>query len=128
MNTSTTPFQPDHAWWRALLDVIDAADAEGFAAYFTPDGVFRFGNAPPIVGVDAIREGVAGFFKTIKASRHELLKIWNAPGSTVGEGQVTYTRLDGGVVSVPFVDVFELQGGKISVYKIFIDQTPVYAD
>ena len=44
------------------------------------------------------------------------------------EGEVTYTRHDGGQIAIPFVDVFEYEGEKIAEYKIYIDVGPLYAD
>jgi hypothetical protein len=45
----------------------------------------------------------------------------------VCEGLVTYTRLDGSQVIVPFVNVFYLRGDKIARYLIYIDNGPLFA-
>ena len=122
-----TPFAPDRAWWGRLLAVIDARDADGFVAFLTPDAEFRFGNAPAVQGREAIHAAVAGFFCVITGCRHRLLGTWNGPGTTVGEGEVTYTRLDGSTVTIPFVNVFELRGGRVASYRIYIDNGPLFS-
>jgi len=45
----------------------------------------------------------------------------------VCEGEVTYTRRDGTKVTVPFANVFELRGPLISIYRIYIDNSPLFA-
>src|SRR5439155_8518489 len=51
---------PADAETRRLFETIDAMDAAALAARFTPDGSFRFGNAEPAVGREAIQEAVGG--------------------------------------------------------------------
>ena len=121
-------FRPDRAWWERVLAVVDAGDAAGFVDLLTPDAEFRFGNSPAIIGADAIRSAVAGFFAAIASSRHELLDVWNDAATVVCEGVVTYTRHNGSFLSVPFANVFELKGDKIASYRIYIDNSALFAD
>ena len=121
-------FQPDRAWWERVLAVVDAGDAQGFVELLTADAQFRFGNAPAIEGSEAIRAAVAGFFAAIAWSRHRVLGIWNGPASAVCEGEVAYTRHNGSVLSVPFVNVFDLRGDKIAAYRIYIDNAALFHD
>ena len=46
---------------------------------------------------------------------------------TVAEGLVTYTRLDGSQVKLPFVNVFDLSGDEVARYLIYIDNAPLFA-
>jgi ketosteroid isomerase-like protein len=120
-------FRPDPDGWRALFAAIDARDARAFAAFLTEDGEFRFGNSPAVRGRTAIEAAVAGFFAAIDGCRHELLRTWVDGASAVCEGRVTYRRRDGGEVTVPFANVFELAGGAISSYRIYIDNAPLFS-
>jgi ketosteroid isomerase-like protein len=115
------------SWWPALFAAIDARDADRFVAFLTSDAQFRFGNGPLLCGQPAIRAAVAGFFGAIRACQHRIIGIWSEAGSFVCEGEVTYTRLDGARVTVPFVNVMALQDHKISIYRIYIDNTPLFA-
>jgi len=124
---SVPPFEPDRVWWERLFAVIDARDADRFVAALTPDAEFRFGNAPIVRGREAIHSAVAGFFASIAGCQHRCLHIWNGLGTTVCEGEVTYTRRDGARVTLPFANVFELQGDRISAYRIYIDNAPLLA-
>lgn len=120
-------FQPGRHWWERLFAVVDAGDADAFVSFLTADGQFRFGNAPVVIGADAIRETVAGFFAAIASSHHRLLRTWGSPGSAVCEGEVTYRRQDGTELTFPFANVFEFDGEKIAAYRIYIDNSPLFA-
>ena len=111
-----------------LFAAIDAKDAEAFVGFLTADAVFRYGSSPPVQGRDAIRAAVDGFFGTIAGCSHAVKKTLVDDSTMVCEGEVTYTRLDGRKVTVPFTDVFEYDGDLIAHYKIYIDIGPLYAD
>lgn len=120
--------QPDRAWWEALFAVLDAGDAAGFARWLTPDAQFRFGNAAPtITGAEVIRAAAESFFAAIGSSRHRLLHHWNAASTIACEGEVTYVRHDGSTLTVPFVDVLELRADRIASYRIYIDNSQLFA-
>jgi ketosteroid isomerase-like protein len=121
-------FQPDRLWWERVFAVIDAGDAAGFVEFLSADAQFRFGNAPAVIGRDAILAAAAGFFAAIASSRHRLLRIWNGAATSVCEGEVTYTRRNGSTLSVPFANVFELRGEKISAYRIYIDNSSLFSE
>jgi ketosteroid isomerase-like protein len=118
---------PERDWWERLFATVDSGDASGFVQFLTPDAQFRFGNAPVIVGETAIGVAVAGFFAAITSSRHRLLRTWNGAASAACEGEVTYTRHDGSVVSFPFANAFEFRGQKIAAYRIYIDNSSLFA-
>lgn len=111
----------------ALFDSIDAQDTDTFLGFLTEDAVFRFGSAPELRGHDAIRAAVDGFFASVAGSRHELKNTLFNDKTLVCEGEVTYRRHNDSELTLPFVNVFELDGDLISVYKIYIDVGPLYA-
>ena len=111
-----------------LFAAIDANDAASFVSYLTEDAVFRFGSAPQVVGREAIREAVAGFFGTIAGCRHTISNSLRSGSTLVCEGEVTYRRHDGSEISLPFTDIFEYDGDLIAHYKIYMDIGPLYAD
>jgi ketosteroid isomerase-like protein len=111
-----------------LFAAIDAKDTEAFLSYLTKDAVFRFGSAPESSGHDAIRDGVNGFFASIAGSRHAIRKVINSDSTLVCEAEVTYKRQNGTEITLPFTNVFELDGELISHYKIYIDIAPLYAE
>ncbi len=116
----------DRAWWERVFAAIDAGDAAGFVEFLSPDAQFRFGNAPVVVGREAIRAVAASFFAAIGSSRHRLLGTWNGASTAVCEGEVTYTRHDGSTVNIPFANVLELRAEKIAAYRIYIDNSSLF--
>jgi len=113
---------------RDLFAAIDGKDTERFTSFLTPDARFRFGSAPPALGVEQITAAVEGFFAAIDGCSHRLVDSWQGDGTVVCEGEVTYRRHDGSEVILPFVNVFGMNGPKIADYKIYIDNGPLFAD
>jgi ketosteroid isomerase-like protein len=115
------------AWVDGVFAAVDSKDAARFAACIAEDGEFVFGNAPAVKGRAAIETAVAGFFGTIRACHHRLLHFWQDGAACAMHGTVTYTRLDGREVTLPFANVFALRGPLIAEYRIFVDVSPLYA-
>lgn len=111
----------------ALFSAIDDKNTDAFLGFLTDDARFRFGSAPEVRGRAAIRDAVNGFFGTIASSQHQLDQIIVDGTTLVCEGVVNYRRLDDQEIMVPFVDVLEYAGDRISAYKIYIDIRPLYA-
>ncbi len=121
-----TPQPP--GWITELFGVIDSKDAAAFGNFLTPDGTFRFGNAPPVQGRNEITAAVHGFFSTIASLSHDLQDVWEFGDDVICRGEVTYGRHDGSSVTLPFADVFRMQDALISDYRIYMDIAPLYAD
>ena len=115
------------AWLEKLFATIDAKDDEGFVAFLTEDAVFRFGNAEPARGKQAVRDAVAGFFSSVKGLEHTVRESWTQPDAVVMHGEVTYTRHDGSRLSVPFANVFKLDGALVSEYLVFADVSRLWS-
>lgn len=110
-----------------LFQSIDAMDTNKFLTFLADGAQFRFGNAPAAVGKDVIRQAVGGFFQSIKGISHNILRTWTHPDTVICQGEVTYTRHDSSQLTVPFVDIFGMEGNLIKDYLIYIDITPLYA-
>lgn len=110
-----------------LFRAIDRKDAKTFATFLAPGCVFRFGNGPAVAGQANVEAFVAGFFDSIAELSHEVLDVWDVPGGKVCHGNVTYTRKDRSVLTVPFANVFRMSGDGIAEYLIFADTSQLYA-
>jgi len=122
---TATAVAPD--WVRRVFEAVDAGDARRFAAVFTEDGQFIFGNAPAVVGRPAVEQAVAGFFASIRGCRHELSRFWAGAGHCAMDGTVTYLRHDGRELTVPFANVFVMRGEQVAEYRVYVDATPLFA-
>ncbi len=110
-----------------LFAAIDDMDTERFVGFLTEDAVFRFGSAAPAAGREEIRQAVSGFFDSIAGLRHTLHQALSEGETLVCEGEATYTRHDTSEITLPFVNVFEFDGGLIARYKIYSDIGPLFA-
>ena len=117
----------DQLWWNSLMATIDGKRPQEFAQFLTDDGEFRFGNQPSVHGRANVAGYVDAFFGMIGGSKHELQRTWGDDGTKACEGRVTYTRLDGTTLTVPFANVFYMRDDKIARYLIFIDNGPLFA-
>jgi SnoaL-like domain len=106
---------------------IDSFDPDKFVTHLTPDAVFRFGNADPSVGREAVKEGVAGFFTTIAGLTHHILNSWDVGDTTIVQIDVEYRRHDGKAVTVPNLDVLIYDCDLVRNWQIYIDLAPVFA-
>lgn len=113
--------------WYALFASIDAKQTSQFLSHLTPDATFRYGSFPPATGHAAIAAAVDQFFASIRSSEHRIIRVWQQPDSAIFQGEVTYVRLDGATVVVPFCNVFALKGDRIFRYDIYIDPAPLLA-
>jgi len=110
-----------------IFAAIDRKDTAAFVGFLTDDAVFRFGSAPPVTGREAIFAAVDAFFDTIAGLTHTINRSLVEGSTRICEGEVTYTRLDGTQITLPFVDVFDYAGEQIRHYKIYMDISPLYA-
>jgi ketosteroid isomerase-like protein len=112
-------------WLKNLFEAIDRKDTDGFVSFLTEDACFRFANAPVIRGRKDIANAVGLFFSGIKSIRHRVVNVWKHDYTIICEGEVTYVRQNGSVLTLPFADVFRMQAGLISDYRIYMDISPL---
>ena len=111
-----------------LFASIDAMDTESFLGFIHEDATFRFGSSPAVKGHAEIGAAVSGFFSSFAALKHDLQRLVADGNAVVCEGEVTYTRHNGSAITLPFVNVFETDDGLISLYRVYIDIGPLFAE
>ena len=53
-------------------------------------------------------------------------ETWLVPGGAICHGTVHYVRHDKSGLSVPFSNIFKMDGGKVREYLIFADTSELY--
>ena len=101
-------------------------DTESFLSFIHKDATFRFGSSPAVTGHAGIRTAVEGFFSSFAALQHDLQRVIADGNNVACEGEVTYTRHDGSKITLPFVNVFEIDGELILQYRVYIDIAPLF--
>jgi limonene-1,2-epoxide hydrolase len=114
----------------ALLEKSSRADGERdadlFATILAPEAELQLGPFPAIRGREAIRKFIAGFFATVGHLDQRLVRAWEHPGGLAYESEVTYTLLNGSKIApIPYCNVWDVAGGLITRYRIYIDLTPL---
>jgi len=111
----------------AMFEAADSMDVDGWVRHQTEDVFFRFGNAEPIKGREAVRVAIKEFFGVIKGIRHTIIHDWEIGDTVIQELEVTYTRQDGDEVTVPAANILRFRDGQIAEYLIYVDQAPLWA-
>jgi ketosteroid isomerase-like protein len=110
-------------WVTDLFRAVDTMDANKFVAFMAEDVFFRSGSAESLRGRAAVRDDISSLFSRIKGINHELSDTWVHGDVVVVHGIVTYTRPDDTTLTVPFADIWKMEGDLIQEYLIFIDNT-----
>ena len=110
-------------WVNDLFQAVDGGDVDSFVQFMTKDVQFRAGSSEPLRGREAVREDITGLLSSIKGMRHVLNNTLVHDDIVVAHGTVTYTRHDESTLTVPFADIWTMDGEKIEEYLIFIDNT-----
>ena len=110
-----------------LFADIDSMEPDRFAAHLADDVSFRFGNADTVHGREAVRDVWAGFCETVGGVSHEVVEQFESGEAVIAESNVTYTRKDGDMVTVPVVTIYRSSGELIDDYRVFIDLAPLFA-
>jgi ketosteroid isomerase-like protein len=115
-------------WVSEYFADVDAMRLDEFIDRHTDDVVVTFANNPPAIGKDQVREAIGGFWGTIDGLSHDIKQRWDAGDTTALESDVTYTRKDGGVVTVPVASFLHRSGDKVDRLTFYLDLTPVFED
>jgi ketosteroid isomerase-like protein len=104
-----------------LYSAVDAMDAKDVASFVAENVTFKLGNFDTLNGRADVENANASFFETIKAMRHTISGIWESGSTAFCDGLVHYTRKDLSEHEVPFATRLEVQDGKITDYRIYVD-------
>lgn len=95
-------------------------DPDELAGFFTEDGVYHNIPTQPVAGRENVRRFIAGFVSGWSATEWELTKLI-VSGDTVVAERVDRTVAGGKPVNLPCCGVFEMEGGKIKVWRDYFD-------
>jgi limonene-1,2-epoxide hydrolase len=113
MNTNEQIIRDFIAAWSRL----DAAELAGF---FADDGVYHNIPTGPVKSRAVIERFIAGFIKPWTATTWDIRTIL-AAGDTVIAERVDRITMGDKRVDLPCVGIFEMQNGKIKVWRDYFD-------
>ena len=95
-------------------------DADELASYFTEDGCYHNMPVGPVAGRDNVRDMIAAFSADWTATQWDLLNIAGA-GEVVIAERLDRTQAGEKSVDLPCTGVFEMEDGKIKVWRDYFD-------
>lgn len=95
-------------------------DAAELAAFFTEDGVYHNMPARPVAGRANVQAFIAGFAKDWSATTWDIVNIV-ARGDLVIAERMDRTRIGDKRVDLPCCGVFEMQDGRIKIWRDYFD-------
>lgn len=105
---------------REFIKTWSTLDVDRIANFFTDDGVYHNMPVAPVAGRDRVRTFIAAFLKGWTATDWEILNIVES-GEVVIAERIDRSKVDGKTVELPCCGVFEMEGGKIRVWRDYFD-------
>lgn len=108
---------------QVIVDFIAAwsrMDPAELAGFFTEDGVYHNMPSQPVQGRANVEALIRGFSSSWTATTWDVLNIMSE-GNVVMAERVDRTRAGDRSVDLPVVGVFEMEGGKIRVWRDYFD-------
>src|SRR5437764_11809022 len=95
-------------------------DADELVGFFTPNGSYHNMMNKPVSGRDALRTFIGGFLKRWSSTEWEILNIVSHDSIVIAE-RVDRTKIGDRGIDLPCCGVFEMQDGKIKVWRDYFD-------
>ena len=103
-----------------FVEAWSSLDADKLAEYFTEDGCYYNIPVQPVTGRDAVREFIRNFLANWTETQWDIIQIAEA-GDIVFCERLDRTKTSQGNVDLPCVGVFEMEHGKIKVWRDYFD-------
>ena len=105
---------------REFIAAWSRLDAVELASWFTEDGTYHNIPSNPVSGRENIARFIGGFTQAWQSTDWEILNLF-AEGNLVVAERVDHTVVNGKPVDLPVTGIFEMEGGKIRVWRDYFD-------
>lgn len=108
---------------RVVTEFIEAwsrLDPDELAGYFTEDGCYHNMPVGPVAGRENVRNMIAAFTADWTATQWDVLNIVGAGDVVIAE-RLDRTQVGDKSVDLPCTGVFEMELGKIKVWRDYFD-------
>ena len=119
-SSSEEKLQENERIIREFIQAWSRLDAAELAAYFAEDGVYHNMPTGPVTGRDNVEKLIRGFIASWTETTWDLLNILSKGDVVIAE-RLDRTRAGDKTVDLPCVGVFELEAGKIKVWRDYFD-------
>jgi limonene-1,2-epoxide hydrolase len=107
---------------REFIEAWSRLDPEELSRYFTEDGVYHNMPTEPVKGRKNVQKMIAGFIESWTETEWEVLHLLSAGDVVIAE-RVDRTKAGDKAVDLPCTGVFEMEKGKIKVWRDYFDLT-----
>jgi len=95
-------------------------DAEELVKYFSKDGVYHNMPASPVSGHDNLKSFISAFLKNWTSTEWDILNLVSKGNIVIAE-RLDRTMVGEKAVNLPCCGVFEMENGKIKVWRDYFD-------
>lgn len=106
---------------RRFIAAWSRLDVEELLGYFAPDGTYHNMPIAPVSGHAALRPFITGFISGWAQTDWEVLHLVEQGGVVIAERIDRTVTTDGKQVDLPCCGVFELEAGKIKLWRDYFD-------
>ena len=110
---------------REFISSWSELNADKLADFFSEDGVYHNIPMQPVKGKENVRQFIAGFIQPWTETTWDILSI-ASKGELVIVERLDRTQAGDKAVDLPCVGVFEMQDGKIKVWRDYFDSNTYF--
>ncbi|MDH3687542.1 MAG: nuclear transport factor 2 family protein, partial [Myxococcales bacterium] len=103
-----------------FIEAWSRLDPAELAGYFAEDGVYHNIPTGPVAGRENVQNMIAGFIAAWTETEWEILNLVSAGDVVIAE-RVDHTKAGDKNVDLPCTGVFEMENGKIRVWRDYFD-------
>jgi limonene-1,2-epoxide hydrolase len=107
---------------KEFIEAWSTLDAAKLAGYFAEDGCYHNMPLEPVIGRENVREFIAGFVTAWTKTDWEIINLVESGNIVIAE-RLDKTKSAQGDVDLPCVGIFEMEGGKIKVWRDYFDMS-----
>ena len=107
---------------REFIEAWSRLDPDELSSYFTEDGVYHNMPSGPVAGRENVRKMIPGFIGSWTETQWDVLNLVSAGDVVIAE-RLDRTKAGDKAVDLPCTGVFEMENGKIKVWRDYFDLT-----
>ncbi len=105
---------------REFIEAWSRLDATELASYFAEDGVYHNMPTGPVGGRENVEQMIAGFIAAWTETEWDVLNLVSSGDVVIAE-RLDRTKAGDKGVDLPCTGVFEMENGKIKVWRDYFD-------
>ena len=105
---------------RNFIDAWSRLDVDELVDFFTADGVYHNMPITPITGTANLKNFISAFLANWTATNWDVLTLVSSGDVVIAE-RIDHINVDGIHIDLPCCGVFELENGKIKIWRDYFD-------